>query len=78
MEIETVFEGVHPDGMKLRVRRIDKMYYYAVQLHDEYGVGWIWHTVARSPSKKAIVGRVQADRIAKQRRIDELKERGLI
>lgn len=75
MDIVTVFEGVHPDGMKFRVRRIDNMFYYAVQIKDDYE-GWIWHTVARHPSQVAIVGMVKADRVAKQKRIDMLKERG--
>lgn len=78
MEIETVFEGVHPDGMKFRVRRIDNMYYYAVQIPDEYNVGWVWHTVLRHPSKKVIVDRVITDRHEKQRRKRMLAERGLI
>lgn len=81
MEIETVFEGVHPDRMKYRVRRIDDMYYYAVQYHGTFedgSNGWVWHTVDRNPSKFAIIGRVQADFVAKQQRIDDLKERGLI
>lgn len=77
MEIETVFEGVHPDGIKFRVREINGMFYYAEQITDLDG-GWIWRTMDRNPSKKAIVERVQADRIAKQKRIDMLKERGLI
>lgn len=79
MEIETVFEGVHPDGMKYRVRYIEGMYYYAVQYHGTFedgSNGWIWHTVSRNPSKKAIVDRVRTDIVAKQNRIDMLKERG--
>lgn len=77
MDIEEFFTGEHPDGTKFRIRRIDKMWYYAIQIKDDYN-GWIWHTVYRHPSKKAIVGRVQADRVAKQKRIDMLQERGLI
>ncbi|MCQ2077521.1 MAG: hypothetical protein MJZ20_10960 [Bacteroidaceae bacterium] len=76
MEIETVFEGVHPDGIKFRVREINGMFYYAVQIPDDYGIGWIWHTVARNPSKKVIVDRVIADRQAKQRRKRRMVERG--
>lgn len=78
MEIETVFEGVHPDGLKFRVRCIDNMYYYAVQIPDDYGIGWVWLTVERNPSKKVIVDRVIADRHAKQRRKRRMVERGLI
>lgn len=77
MDIEEFFTGVHPDGTKFRVRRIDTMWYYAIQIKDDYD-GWIWHTVMRHPSKKVIVDRVRTDIVAKQRRIDELKERGLI
>lgn len=77
MEIETFFVGEHPDGTKFRIRRIDTMWYYAIQIKDDYD-GWIWHTVARNPSKFAIIGRVQADRVAKLQYMEMLKERGLI
>lgn len=78
MDIETICEGVHPDGLKFRVRYIEGMYYYAVQIPDEYNAGWIWHTVARNPSKKAIIDRVITDRREKLRRRRMLKERGLM
>lgn len=78
MDVTIVYEGVHPDGIKFRVREINGMYYYAVQIPDEYNIGWIWHTVARNPSKKAIVDRVIADRREKLRRKRMLAERGLI
>lgn len=77
MEIETVYEGVHPDGIKFRVRCISGMYYYAEQLPDSYG-GWVWRTVMRSPLRTAIDKRVQADRVAKRQHMEMLKERGLI
>lgn len=75
MDFSLVYEGVHPDGVKYRVRFISSMFYYAEQLPDGYG-GWVWHTVMRSPHKTAIDKRVIADRDAKTQHMDMLKERG--
>lgn len=77
MEIETICEGVHPDGIKFRVRYISGMFYYAEQLPDSYG-GWVWRTVMRSPIRTTIDKRVIADRDAKIQHMEMLKERGLI
>ena len=67
MEIETFFIGVHPDGTKFRIRRIDAMWYYAIQIKDEYD-GWVWNTIYRSPSKLAVVSKVIEDKTKREER----------
>ena len=67
MEIETFFIGVHLDGTKYRIRRIEAMWYYAIQIKDEYD-GWVWCTVYRSPSKLAVVNKVIEDKAKREER----------
>lgn len=79
MEIEEIYTGTHLDGTKFRIRRINDMWYYAVQINDSYG-GWIWHTLYRTPSKLDIVNKVTNDFKARKalKELIELQEGGVL
>ena len=46
MEVKDIEQGVHPDGMNWRVRKIGNYYYYSEQIYVRYGVSgrWFWQT----------------------------------
>lgn len=63
MAFTDILKGTRPDGVSYRIRKIDNMYFYSIQLYSQYE-GWHWDTQYRDYSYDKVLQRVAKDNYA--------------